>query len=79
MDYKTIGTNYDGSPIKQPIWESMAPEERVAYAAEAAVISAKGRDLVEVQADGSLTGLMDGKPIVRNGGKSPGWARVSEQ
>ena len=30
MDYKTIGTNYDGSPIKQPIWESMAPEERVA-------------------------------------------------
>ena len=79
MDYKTIGTNYDGSPIKQPIWENMAPEERVAYAAEAAVISAKGRDLVEVQADGSLTGLMDGKPIARKGGKSPGWARVSEQ
>ena len=79
MDYKVTGANYDGSPIKQPIWESMTPEERVVYAKEAASISAKGRDLVEIQADGSLTGLMDGKPIVRNGGKSPGWARVSEQ
>ena len=79
MGYKLTGTNYDGSPIKQPIWESMTPEERVAYAAKASVISAKSRDLVEVQADGSLTGLMDGKPIARKGGKSPGWARVSEQ
>ena len=79
MDYKTIGTNYDGSPIRQPIWESMTPEERVAYAEQAAVISAQGRDLAEIQADGSLTGLMAGKPIASKGGKSPGWARVSEK
>ena len=79
MDYKVTGTNYDGSPIRQPIWESMTPEERLVYAEQAASISAQGRDLVEVQADGSLTGLMDGRPIASKDGKPLGWARVSEQ
>ena len=32
MDYKITGTNYDGTPIKQPIWESMTADERTAYA-----------------------------------------------
>ena len=33
----------------------------------------KGKNLVEFEADGSLTGLMDGKPILRKGGELPAW------
>ena len=77
MDYKITGTNYDGTPIKQPIWESMTADERTAYAKEALTMSAKGKDLVAIHADGSLTGLMNGNPIVNKSAKPPKDAAIS--
>ena len=40
-------------------------------------MSAKGKDLVAIQADGSLTGLMNGNPIVNKSAKPPKDAAIS--
>ena len=52
MDYKIVGTAADGTPIKQPIWESMTPEEQAALSAKIEARLAGQRDLRVIDQDG---------------------------
>ena len=80
MDYKIVGTAADGTPIKQPIWETMTPEEQEALLAELDEYLAGQRDLRAIDEQGFVWyGDVGEDPVLDENGEQMRVAPWSEQ
>ena len=80
MDYKIVGTAADGTPIKQPIWETMTPEEQEDLNAKIEARLAGLRDLRAIDEQGFVWyGDVGKDPVLDENGKQMRVAPWSEQ